>query len=109
MLNHLLNAYEAHLGPVVLARLEVFLGITSGTIEEVEHFGLLIFKVVIVHSKLPFYLELLALEGRVDSIRQGDWIGQLLRIFRGHLGSYSGGVVPLNRTDKVLLGRLCRS
>ena len=47
----------------------MFLGISSSTVKEVEHPSFLVFKVVSVHLEFSLNLELLALKGRVDSIR----------------------------------------
>jgi len=68
MLKHLLNAYEAHLRLVIVAGLEVLLGIVSSAIEEVKHFGLLVFVVVSVYPKFALHLELPALKGGISSI-----------------------------------------
>jgi hypothetical protein len=68
VLDHLLDAGEAHLGLVVVAGLEVLLSIASSAIKEVEHFGLLVFKMVGVYAKLPLHPELPALKGRVHSV-----------------------------------------
>jgi len=47
----------------------VLIGITSSAIEEVKHFGLLVFVVVRVHLEFALHLKLLALKGRISSIR----------------------------------------
>jgi hypothetical protein len=68
VLNHSLGTSETHLRLIVILGLEVFLGISSSAIKEVYHFCFLILKVVGVHLEFPLDLELLAFEGRVDSI-----------------------------------------
>ena len=47
----------------------MFLGISSRTIEEVQHLSFFALKVVCVDLKLPLDLQLLALKGRISSIR----------------------------------------
>ena len=46
----------------------MLLGISLSAIEDIEHFGFFVLKMVGVHLELPFDQELLALEGRVHSI-----------------------------------------
>ena len=79
----------------------MLLGIPLSIVEQVEHLGFFILKMVGVHLELPFDQELLALEGRVDSIRKGTWVRLFLGVFRG--------IVPLDGADGVLLGHLCHS
>jgi hypothetical protein len=68
MLDHLLSSSEAHLRLVVVLGLEVSLGVSSSTVEEVQHFSFFVFKVVGVHPELSLNLEFPAFESRVDSI-----------------------------------------
>ena len=69
MLNHLLNTGKAHLRLIVVAGTEVLLGISSSAVKKVKHPGFLVFKMVSVYLEFFLNLELLALEGRVNSIR----------------------------------------
>ena len=47
----------------------MLISIASSAIEEVKHFGLLVFVVVSVHLEFALHLELLALKGGISSIR----------------------------------------
>jgi hypothetical protein len=68
VLDHLLSSGEAYLRLIVVSGLQVFLGISSSTVKEVQHFGFFIFGVVGVHLELSLNLEFPAFESRVDSI-----------------------------------------
>ena len=46
----------------------MFLGISFSIVEDIEHFVFLVLKMVSIPLELPLYLELLALEGRIDPI-----------------------------------------
>jgi len=47
----------------------MLLGVASSTIKEVKHFSLLVFVVISIHLKFALHLKLLALKGRISSIR----------------------------------------
>ena len=58
----------------------MFLSVSSSTIEKVEHFSSLIFKVISINIELPLDLKFLTLKGRVDPVGQRLGIRLLLRI-----------------------------
>jgi hypothetical protein len=68
MLDHLLDAGEAHWVCVFISGLEVLISIASSSIEKIKHLGLFVFKVVSVDLELPSHLELPALESGINSI-----------------------------------------
>jgi hypothetical protein len=68
VLDHLLSSGEAYLRLIVVLGLQVFLSVSSSTVEEVQHFGFFVFEVVGVHLELSLNLEFLAFESRVDFI-----------------------------------------
>ena len=47
----------------------MLISVASSAIEEVKHFGLLIFVVVSVHLEFALHLKLLALKGGISSIK----------------------------------------
>jgi len=69
VLDYFLEGSEAYRRIIVVAGFEMFLGISFSVVENVEHFSFFVFEVVSVYFKLLLHLELLALKGRISSVR----------------------------------------